>query len=447
MFSSEIASACDCSGGANPCAAFRGETSIFVGTVKEVTNSNEKYGKIVDGEVQKIKISVDEVFKGDFPLEIITSNDGWNCDNYPFALGATYLIYSNGVLENTNNIVPVGLCSGTSPVEKARASIEFLRRLKRGETFSILDGKIQRVVNGSQNAFAPIGNVKVFLTRNYVRKNAEIRYLEKPLKVFETVSDGNGNYRFENLPNGRYKLNAVLPDELWLPESREFATGGFPSCDNHLLSAFDNGSISGKVVHNDGTPAAFLKLAVAPTQAVTRHYYGETQTDKNGNYTFRGLSEGSYRIRAGLSSYSLDGSRSYPFQSNYPFSSFYFPNAFDDKQAGVVTVAHTEKIENVNFKMPPPPVVQAVSGIVVWEDGTPVKSAVITYRIKPLGDNSRRYATAKDDGSFSFRTFEEFDYEIQAVNNSAESYSVSEWQTYRKDDLNKQIKLVLKPKQ
>lgn len=442
----ERALACDCSGGANPCGFFRATGGVaFIGTVTNVVEANEKYGQPIKGKARKITIKVDEVFKGSLPQEVITSDDGFRCDNYPFKLGKSYLIYSKGILENTENIVPVGLCSGTTPVENAQDSINFLRQLKEGVFPSILYGKVQRVVNDEKNPYLPLPKTKVVLTKIYAIENAQYKVPKKRERTIETLTDENGEYKFENLGVGKYKLSAKLPDDLWMPEGREFGTGGKPSCDNYSLYAYTDGRISGNVVSSEGVPVGFLKLNISPVDKNTRFYYREAQTDKDGNYTFYGLPEGRYKIQVYLTGYRLDHSKPSPFESGYPLGSWYFPNTFEDKNAQIINLGYAEKVRNINLKMPPFPIKQTINGIVVWEDGTPAKDAVITYRIKQLGDNYRRYAMPKSDGTFSFQIFDEFEYEFLASNNSNEVRGYSDWVSFGKGELKNPVKLIMKP--
>lgn len=440
------ATACSCKRGANPCGFFRASGGIaFIGTVTNVVDANEKYGKPIKGKARKITIKVDEIFKGSLPEEITTSDDGYKCDNYPFKLGKTYLIYAKGVLENTENIVPIGLCSGTTPIENAQDSIIFLRQLKSGISPSILYGKLQKPVDYEKRLFEPLPQTKIVLTKLYAIENGQYKTPKKKDRIIKTLTNENGDYKFENLPSGQYKLSAELPNDLWMPESREFFTGGTPSCDAYPLYAYTNGKISGRVVSAEGIPVGFLKLRYSPTEKNAPSYYYEAQTDKDGNYTFYGMSEGKYKISVYLQGYRLDNSKPSPFESGYPFWNYYFGNTFDDKKAQVINLGYTEKLQNINLKMPAFPVKQTVNGTVFWEDGTPAKNGVVTYRIKSLGDNYRRYAIAKEDGSFSFEIYEEFEYELLASNNSSEIQGYSEWLSFSKDELKNPIKLVMKP--
>lgn len=447
LFGFENAKACDCAGGANPCGFFRGTNGgAFVGTVTSVTGSNEKYGQPIKGTARKITIRVDEVFKGSLPGEIITSDDGFGCDNYPFSLNRTYLIYSNGVVENTGNIVKVGLCSGTSPIENAQESIDFLRRLKQGENISILYGRVQKAVNDEKNLYQPLAKTKVVLTKEFAAANGQYKKPKKKDRTTETLTDQNGEYRFENLADGQYKLSVVLPDNLWMPETRSFGAGRKQFCENRSLNAYTDGRISGNVVTSDGMPIGFLKLGISPANANTRFYYGEAQTDKDGNYTFYGLSEGAYKIHIYLPYYRLDVSKPSPFESDYPFKTYYFPNVFEDRQAQIINVGFAQKLQNVNIKMPPFPAGQTINGIVVSEDGTPVDKAEINYKIKNIGDNFGRYIYSKGDGTFSIPIFEEFEYEVVVYKRDKnDKLFLSKAVTIGKNDVKNQLKLILKP--
>ena len=276
LFGVQFVNACSCAGGANPCQSFNTKGGvIFIGTVTNVVDSKEKYGKPIKGKgkARKITIKVDEVFKGSLPSEVITSDDGYSCDNYPFTLGNSYLIYSGGVLENTQNILPVGLCSGTRRVDKAKDSIKFLRQMKNGVMPSILYGKVQRVTNDKENPYQPLSNTKVILKILYSKINinnlklkkinwttttsskSKHKELKKKNKTITTITNEDGEYQFKNLEPGTYKISAALPNDLWMQEYRQFGTGGKPSCDIRNLYAFTNGSISGNVVNLNGTPA------------------------------------------------------------------------------------------------------------------------------------------------------------------------------------------------
>ena len=142
----------------------------------------------------------------------------------------------------------------------------------------------------------------------------------------------------------------------------------------------------------------------------------------------------------------MDVSKPSPFESDYPFKTYYFPNVFEDRQAQIINVGFAEKLQNVNIKMPPFPAGQTINGIVVSEDGTPVDKAEINYKIKNIGDNFGGYIYSKGDGTFSIPIFEEFEYEVVVYKRDKnDKLFLSKSMTISKNDLKNRLRLVLKP--
>lgn len=441
------ATACSCAGGANPCGFYRAEGGVaFIGTVTEVVEANEKYGQPINGKIRKITIKVDEIFKGSLPSAVVTSDDGFSCDNFPFKQGESYLIYSNGILENTENILPVGLCSGTAAVEKAQEAINFLRQLKNGVMPSVLYGKVQRVVNDLNAPYQPLPQTRVVLTKLYSIENGQYKEPKKKDRKIEALTNEKGEFKFENLGVGQYKLSTVLPNDLWMPEAREIGTGGAPSCDLYQLYAFTNGSISGNVVNADGSPAR-VSVSIAPVENSTRYNYQRIWADENGNFTISGLNEGKYRLVVSLSEYQLKENGAYPFQ-NYPYGGWYYPNTFEYLDAKIISLGYAQKLSNINFRLPPFPRKQTVRGIVVWEDGKPVAKATVMFKLprKSNGDYQQGVYT-NADGTFSFEIFDDFEYQVSAYSNSKEKSGFVDWFSLDRKVLDGTMKLVLKSRE
>lgn len=436
--------ACDCGGGANPCAAFRGKTSIFIGTVKEVTDSNEKYGKVINGKVRKIRISVDEVFKGSFPPEVITSDDGYGCNNFPFALGGIYLIYTSGVLANTENIVPVGLCSGTKLLSAATNDLKFLRPLKEGKSFSTVYGRVIQFVNQKDAPDQPLQNVKVVLHKDFAIENEQYIKPKKNDREFEIFTNENGEYSFESLNAGVYRINVVVAPDLWIwtiGQKQDFTLEEKPFCENRSFSAYPDGRISGNLTRSDRTPAFNVKISAVPINKNAKLTYLTAASDKSGNFTIRGVPEGQYKLVISLQDIQLDNIQ--PFALDYPHSQYFFLNNFDAAQAKLVNVAHAEKVQSINLQLPPFPRKQTVSGSVVSTDGTPVENAQIVYKIRTMSNNYPRYAQVKNDGVFAFQIYDEFEYEVFAAIYQEQKNIASERFIINKDNAQKQLKIVL----
>jgi hypothetical protein len=445
LFGTMAAQACSCAGDANPCGFFSGPNgAAFIGTVTDVVSSNEKYGKTTKGGSRRITIKVDEIFKGNLPSVVETSDDGFSCDNFPFALGKSYLVYTKGVLENTTNIVPVGLCSGTQLVEKAAEAIDFLRQLRDGKQISILFGKVQAASEDANSQFKPLSDVKVVLTTIWTTdSNGKYSTPRKNEKGLITRTNDKGEYKFENLPRGRYRVNPVLPQGLWIPESREISTGGLPSCDSYPLTAYTNGSIAGKATTSEGDPVS-TNLRISRVGNPFPYYGNETRSDLDGNFIFNGLSAGEYELSVYLHGYRIDSSKDSPFNSSYPYSHWFFPGTFNQKETVKIRLGHTEKRNDIRLQMPPFPKRRTITGTVMWEDGTVPASAMVTYTPKTGTSLSSRYAMTKEDGSFSLEIFDEFDYEFIAGNNHPTIRAYSERIFFKSGMIPNQLKMIIR---
>ena len=73
----------------------------------------------------------------------------------------------------------------------------------------------------------------------------------------------------------------------------------------------------------------------------------------------------------------------------------------------------------------------------------PLKNGTVSYRMKNQIRKFQRYASVKN-GEFSIQVYEQFEYEISAENNSAKKRGYADWIPLEKDNLDKEIKLVLK---
>ncbi len=445
LLGSSAAKACSCVGGANPCGFFNAPNgAAFIGTVTDVISSNEKYGKVTKGGTRKITIKVDEIFKGNLPSVVETSDDGFSCDNFPFALGKSYLVYTKGVLDNTTNIVPVGLCSGTQLVEKATEAIGFLRQLRDGKNVSVLFGKVQSASVDANNQLMPLPDVKVVLRTIWtIDNNGKSSTPRKNEKELSTRTNEKGEYKFENLPRGRYRVNADISKDLWMPESREITTGGLPSCDSYALIAYANGSIAGKVTTSDGSPV-FTSLRISRVGSPFPFYGSETRSDRDGNFVFNGLSSGDYELSVYLHGYRVDSSKDSPFDTSYPYWTWFFPGTFHQRETVKIRLGNNEKRSDIRLQMPPFPKRRTITGTVTLEDGTVPGSAMVTYTPKTGNSLSSRYAMTKEDGSFSLEIFDEFDYEFIAGNNHPTIRAYSERIFFKSGTIPNQLKMVIR---
>ncbi|WP_269848734.1 carboxypeptidase regulatory-like domain-containing protein [Methanosarcina horonobensis] len=141
-------------------------------------------------------------------------------------------------------------------------------------------------------------------------------------KLFNnTTSDENGEYIFSNIPDGEYRLSAVVYSSsmggMWLTNESEFSTeDGQPanitftmrSDENidysEILSYLNRTTISGKTISKTGDVRAGTDL-VLTTQ--NEEFIANTTSDENGDYLFSDIPNGKYRLSAVVYSSSMGG--------------------------------------------------------------------------------------------------------------------------------------------
>ncbi|MCI0623007.1 MAG: carboxypeptidase-like regulatory domain-containing protein [Acidobacteria bacterium] len=138
---------------------------------------------------------------------------------------------------------------------------------------------------------APVGNLRVYAFSQSFRASAQ--------------TSGDGTYRFRALPPGTYKVQALPLDENFVP----VYYGGVRDADKsagitimrrQAVANIDfrlryGGIISGRVYANrNREPIAGLKIVAENQNRQEPPYF--TQTDAQGFYTLRGLTEGAYTV-------------------------------------------------------------------------------------------------------------------------------------------------------
>ncbi len=111
------------------------------------------------------------------------------------------------------------------------------------------------------------------------------------------TADGSGNYAFPSVLNGVYTLTPSKSGSTFLPPSQTVTVNGANvSGINFTASAVPTYSISGTI---SGAVLSGVTLTLAGASSAT------TTSDLSGNYTFAGLSNGSYSITPGKTGYTF----------------------------------------------------------------------------------------------------------------------------------------------
>jgi hypothetical protein len=113
--------------------------------------------------------------------------------------------------------------------------------------------------------------------------------------IASVVADNNGNYSFTNVVNGSYVVTPSKSGVNFSPSSQNVTINGGNVTGINFVATAPTWSISGTI-----SPAL-----VGVTLTLTGAANGSTTSDGSGNYSFSGLSNGSYTITPSFAGYSF----------------------------------------------------------------------------------------------------------------------------------------------
>lgn len=395
LFSAARADACSCMTPGPPCQAFGTASAVFVGTVTGVRTREAKSVGAVRAEPDwwpvVVKFSVLQTFHGveGAEVEVSTGQGGGDC-GYGFRRGESYLVYAN--VGRDGRTLMASICSRTQPLSQAAEDLEFLRGLgARGPGVSI-DVTVVRSRHSVKGGDAePLGGLPG--ARVTVEGAGESR---------EVRTDAEGRARLAGLRPGTYKIKLTPPEGLTANRDEQEVTIADRGCASVHYAVQDDGRISGRVTDAEGRAVAgVLVAAVEADDDLERYRTRREWTREDGRYEMKGLPPGRYLLAVNYNRYPEpeDPSNAYPRT--------FYPGAAQPSQAEVVTVGEGERVKDRDITLPARRAESVVSGIVVWDDGTPVANAVVafrdvTYHDTPV-DNAAPHADAQ--GRFTLKGY------------------------------------------
>jgi len=124
--------------------------------------------------------------------------------------------------------------------------------------------------------------------------------LDLPAGPVTTDSDEWGRFRFSNVPPGTYELSVSAGQGLTPQRADAVVLEDGASCVDTDVVLEPAGRISGRVVTDDGTPAAGVYIRVLPDgpagSRLVRHVTHGRTTDADGRFTFKGLADDRYAL-------------------------------------------------------------------------------------------------------------------------------------------------------
>lgn len=388
------ADACSCMGPGAPCAAFGSASAVFVGTV---TGARERKSEGKKGEIDwtpvVFKFSVSQAFSGVEGTEVeVATGRGFGDCGYPFRRGETYLVYA--FTASDGKTLATGICLRTRLIADAAEDLEFLRGVATRPSGVSLSIQVERHLEGVKSGNStPLGGLAD--ARLVVEGEGDRR---------EVKTDAEGRASLAGLKPGSYKVRLLLPEELTTYKEEEEIKVADRGCASVYYGVSDNGRIEGKVTDAEGRAVSGVNVTLveADDAEPEKHFARYELTNEEGVYAFKDVPPGRYLLAVNLSQYPQpdDPTNAYPRT--------YYPGVARASDAEAVKLGAGERVQGRDFTLQPRRAESVVEGVVVWDDGSPVAKAFVSFRDvtyhDPVMDNG---APRTDErGRFTLKGFQ-----------------------------------------
>ena len=347
--------ACSCIVPRPVCNSYWSTKAVFLGQVISIRDEPQQ----APSAWQRVAVDfqVREAFRGvtEERITIRTGRGGGDC-GYGFEVGGTYLVFADGTPLTT------GICSGTAPLEKAQAALDYIH----GIAGSPAGGSLYGQVLSGNDLGQPVSGIRVTATGQ---------------KVLTAMTDGVGNYRLSQLPAGDYTVTFDLPANL----SNRALKVSVPDrgCAQADMFTRVDGHIRGRVTDSGGNGVADLDVQAIPwasrklLQGALNGTNHLAHTGPDGNYDLGLLPSGDYMLVAGQ----------FPtIDIRQPvYAAEYYPHAGSRDGAAPIHIGDGQHVDDINF---------TVAGPLEWKnavvrtllpDGTPVQGAQLRFAPLEMG--------------------------------------------------------------
>lgn len=420
-----------CSCGATPPIYdfFENSEAVFTG---KVISSKDVKGKEVyengNGETEEYEVTervfqfeVSEVFKGvkGKSIEINVGRIDTSC-SFNYKKGESYLIYA-GKDEDTN-ILHTGFCSKGTNLESAQSEILFIREKLKGKPQSQIYGTVQRrdnFPNSLKDRTTLMEGIKVIL--------------EGKEKNFEAITNKNGVFRFDKIPEGDYKIkpstNSIYK-LLWMPIDKVRISDGkvFTDEDGTFYDGYNaafvefsigwNNKVEGKVFDAEGKSVKFAAVRLMPFSAPFDIINSDDSFDEieDREYSCSNYTPGKYYLAVQIYA---------PFGTKDKVRIFY-PQAETIDKATAIQLKAPQEL-SYDLILPSNYIVREIKGKILWSDGQSATSARVKLHKNESHiveeDNDEIENTGYDSvftdelGNFTLQGFEGAEYWIHFQDN------------------------------
>jgi hypothetical protein len=341
---------------------------------------------------------IDRAYKGVPEPELILFDDGMGAGP-DLQIGEQYLMYSPRFDEGD---VPSRGCTRSRHVKFAEEDLKYLNGFGEAAPIARVFGQVGSWPEGSGN--------KQLVTGALVK-------LQGPEETLTAITDDQGRYSFDGLKSGKYSVSADRPGfRMPSPKYDRFAAEvearGCAVIDVELLKDWP-GTISGRLMRPDNTPAPVgIDLMLLRLGEDGAGMPGEeVETDSRGEYTFRGVAPGRYKVVLHWCCFPTPAA---------PYPPIYWPAASTEEEAAVIDVGKSVVPQHYDFRLPQAVNNKVVRGLVLLPDGKPAEGARVLVVKLPENAITGENVITDATGHFSFTLMEGLEYGLTATSKEAD---------------------------
>ncbi len=343
---------------------------------------------------------IDRAYKGVTESTLTLFDDGM-CDGPILTIGEQCLMYTR---RDESGEIPARGCTRSRHVMYAEEDLKYLDGLNEAAPKSSVFGRVETWPEGAGNK-EPLPGATVSLTG--------------PDGVRTAVAGESGQYAFEGLNPGAYRVSATLPG-FDMPAqdfgvlSADVAPRGCAAVDVTLSKHFP-GAIGGQLTRSDERPApAGIDLALL--RVVDDEYsriVAEVTTNEQGEYEFTSVRPGKYKIAVHLCCFPTPAA---------PYRPIYWPSATTEEDASEIVISDDAVPRRYDFLLPPQLRTETVHCLVRLPNGRAAAGVQVwILKLPDVRDTEDSgsccalvaEAVTGEDGGFAFQAVEGVNYRFK----------------------------------
>jgi hypothetical protein len=170
-------------------------------------------------------------------------------------------------------------------------------------------------------------------------------------------------------------------------------------------------TVQGVLLKANGKPRVYTEIELVPLGAkkVINDPRLVSTSDSRGYFHFNDVPSGGYTLSINFDDKPSELS---------PYGTYFYPLSFAREDAEVLTIDKATRLRNIVFRLPPELTPSTIAGRVLWENGAPVKDAIIGFwdlRIQTSAAGADSAIRTDADGRFKVLGFVGRKYQLGAL--------------------------------